>query len=417
MALTSVIPTIGGIEDYADNVKDVYIMNYPEVANVITEIVDGYLSDNEFIAAFEKMGGSAFLIVEDTLHSAIEPTAAPIIYESDGYFSRNSFPTIKQKPGYDDGAAAAVLMALYGCGHYDFFKDTSLKDSQQNDLINEITWDENKKTTIGEVTRTLRRYYGGTYGRTFQTKHASDFNTMIRILENSLYMDSTPVIRIPDGNSYYYGVVSSIYDNDELEEINIVDPRTGTYRKYTLEEFKAMLFKNSYSIVWMSVYDHDTSSQTIESLKSKYPSEKSYFTIDGGKYDGAQQCAGFARYVFHEVKGRMYTESRSPNIMGFGKQLCEIIDHDDNVFEGETLTEQTAKKYLLGISTGAYVRVEDISEYRDPLYPWHSFAVLETSENGIKYYEANVGGYNLIRITDCTWAQLADHYRLLFYVD
>lgn len=67
------------IEDYADNIKDVYIMSYPEGADMITEVVDSYLSDDEFITAFEKMGASAFLIVEETLHNVLEPDAAPII--------------------------------------------------------------------------------------------------------------------------------------------------------------------------------------------------------------------------------------------------------------------------------------------------------------------------------------------------
>lgn len=406
------------IEDYADNIKDIYIMSYPEGADVIAEIVDGYLSDNEFVAAFGEMGGSAFLIVEEALHNVLEPSAAPILYESDTYFSRNSMPTIKQKSGYDDGAAAAVLMALYGCGHYNFYKDASLKDSQQSTLINEMTWNADKKTTIGEVTRTLRRYYSGTYGCTFQTKYTSDFNKMISILTNSLYMDAAPIIRIPAGNSYYYGVVSSIYESseDDAESISIIDPRTGTYQSYTFDEFERLLFPSSQSIVWMSVYDRDNSTQAIEEMKSKYPSGNSYFTIDGGKYDGGEQCAGFARYVFHEVKGRMYTDSRSSNITGFGEQLRTIIDRDDYVFSGEPLTEETAKKYLLGISTGAYVRVEIINS-KNPSYPWHSFAVLETSDNGIKFYEANVGGYDLIRITECTWAEFAQKYRLLFYVD
>lgn len=338
------------------------------------------------------------------------------LYESDTYFSINSIPTVKQKLGYDDGAAAAVLMALYGCGCYDYYKDASLKDSQQNTLINEMTRIANNRTTIGEVTRTLRRYYSGTYGRTFQTKYTSDFNEMIRLLTNGLYMNTAPIIRIPDGNNYYYGVVSSIYrsSEDDSEDISIIDPRTGTCLSYTFDEFKAMLFKDKYSIVWMSVFDHDTSNQTIEDLKIQYPSEKSHYYGDD---DNASQCAGFARYVFNKVKGRTYTSSRPINRTGFGTQLSSSTSIDDGVFSGAGLTAYVARKYLLGLSTGAYVRLEDISEYRNQEYPWHSIAVLETSENGIKYYEANVDGNGLVRIKERTWANFAQNYRLLFYVD
>ncbi len=418
------------IEDYANNVKDVYIMNYPEAADTIAEIVDSYLNDNEFAALYDEMGGSAFLIVEEAIHNALTPDAAPTVYESDGYFSRYSIPTIKQKSGYSDGAAAAVLMALYGCGYCNFPADVSSNDIKQNILISEITWNSNKQTTIGEVTRTLRRYYSGTNGLTFQTKYTSNFNEMIRMLTSSLEKDAAPVLRIPDGNSYYYGVVSSIYDNDELEEVTIIDPREGTSRSYTLDEFKTMLFPNSQSFVWMSVYDRDNSNTAIEKVKSEYPS---YFTQTKGEckdhnvnhpensttckdFDGGWQCAGFARYVFYQVKGRLYSSSiDKANVTGFGERTNPNYLDWDNSFSGKDLNEQTAKQYLQGLPTGTYVRVETP---RTSKYYWHSFAVLDTSDTGITIYQANYGGKCLVKISEYTWSKFAQAFpRILFYVD
>lgn len=400
------------IEDYADNIREIYKMDYPEAADVIDNIVDSYLSDDEFKTAFEKDGCSVFLSVEEMLNNTLEPKAAPAVYECNTYFSIHSIPKIKQKSGYGDGAAAAALMALYGCGYYNFYQDTSLIDSQQSTLIDEIAWDSNKRTTIGEVTRIIRKHYSGSSTHTYQTKYAGSFNSVMNLLKTSFSMDAAPVIRIPDENSYYYGVVSSIYSEDDVETITIIDPRTGTSNEYSFDEFDAKLSPYYYSGIWMSVDVPDKSSQAIENVKKIYP-ENSHFS---GSYDGGEQCAGFARYVFKEVKGRTYTLSRNSNRTGFGTRLSYSTT-DDGVFSGIDITKDTARKCLQGLSTGAYVRVEDVSENRNEAYPWHSFAVLETSENGIKYYEANVDGHNLVKITDCTWSELANHYNLLFYVD
>lgn len=206
--------------------------------------------------------------------------------------------------------------------------------------------------------------------------------------------------------------------------------------KATHDEFEALLFNSSNNVVWMSVFDRDKSAQAIEKVKREYPASdnnKTYFTYNGQrcashinctldvpcnciKIDGGKQCAGFARYVFAEVKGRIYTKCRNSgiSITGFGDQLSVKTESDDNIFSGEDLTAQTAKKYLLGLSIGAYVRVEEIC---DREYPYHSFAVLETSDTGITIYEANTDGHCLVKITSYTWSEFAEKYRLLFYVD
>lgn len=421
------------IEDYADNIKNIYIMNYPEGVDVITDIVDSYLRDYEFVKAFEKMGSSAFLIVEETLQNTFNPIASPMMYQSDTYYSTHSIPNIIQKTGYSDGAAAAVLMALYGCGYYDYFTDKSLKDSQQNSIINKITWDKNNKTTISEVTRVIRNYFSGKYGCTHQTKCTSNFNTMLSLLTTSLEMDGAPIIRIPDGNNYYYAVVSSVYEYEDVQTITIIDSRTGTMHSYTFDEFDELIFPKSNSIVWMSVYAPDKSEGAINNVKTQYP-EGSYFSFSGNEcavhddncdyyggcscknWDGAIQCAGFARYVFHKVKGRLYSSSiDEANVTGFGNRNYNIALGRDKAFDGVSLTANTAKKYLQGLPTGTYVRVE--LKNSSSSYPWHSFSVLETSNTGITVYEANVEGRCLVSINEYTWAQFANKYRLLFYVD
>lgn len=421
------------IEDYANNIKNIYIINYPEAIDVITEIVDNYLKDNEFVKTFEEMGSSAFLVVEEELQNMFEPNVSPMIYQSDTYYSIHSIPSIKQKSGYSDGAAAAVLMALYGCGYFDYFTDTSLKDTQQNAIINKITWDTNNKTTISEVTRTIRNYFSGTYERTYQTRYTSNFNTMLSMLTTSLEMDATPVIRIPDGENYYYGVLSSVYEYEDVQDITVIDSRTGIMCSYTFDEFDELIFPKSNSIVWMSVYAPDESEEAIANVKSQYP-QGSYFSDDGKEcavhdnncdyyggcscknFDGAIQCAGFARYVFNEVKGRAYSSSiGEANVTGFGNRNINIALGRDKAFDGVNLTANTAKKYLQGLPTGAYVRVE--LKNSSSSYPWHSFSVLETSNTGIIVYEANVGGRCLVSINEYTWTQFANKYRLLFYVD
>lgn len=207
-------------------------MIYPEGAEVITEIVDSYLNDNEFAEQYERFGASAFAVVEDEIRKTLDPDAVPAMYASDTYYSMYNIPMIKLQTGYNDGASAAVLMALYSCGRYDFYKDVSSNVSLQNTLISEMKWDSGKKTTIGEITRTLRRYYSSSNG-TYQTKRASSYSDVYMSLVNSLYINAAPVIRIPNGSSYYYAVVSRITDGEDDEYIYIIDPRTGTTKSYT----------------------------------------------------------------------------------------------------------------------------------------------------------------------------------------
>ncbi len=418
------------IDDYADNIKAIYKIDYPEQADVIDGIVDGFLTDSEFIGIFENIGGSAFLIVEDSLRHTLDPDTTPLFGDGDLYYTDNEIPLIKQKSGYDDGAAAAVLMALYGCGKYTYPNSDAFNNARQNALIDEISWDSNNETTIGEITRTMRRYFTGSNGFDFQTKYYTYkyYNDAIRALATGLSMNTAPVVRFSDGNRYYYGVVKQLEFNEGY--IRLIDPRTGTTHDIIFDDFETMI--NNNKGIWMSVYAPDKSEQAIEQVKSEYPAGK-YYTknkdvctyhndfdnpdrITCLEYDGGWQCAGFARYVFKQVKDRTYTSSRNSNITGFGKQNlnAEKIDDDDS-FEGITLTEQSAKKYLQGLPTGTYVRVET-PRTRD--YYWHSFSVLSTSDTDITIYQANYNGNCLVSIVPYTWSDLVKEFpRLLYYVD
>ena len=421
------------INDYADNIRESYKMDHPEAAEAIDNIVDDALSSAEFRAAYEKDGCSVFLSVEETIRHTLYPETSPAMYESNSYFSIYSFPYIKQKPGYNDGAAAAVLMALYGCGYYKKSTD-QLYDTKHSVLIDEINWDSNKETTIGEVTRVIRKYLGSSETHSVQTKYGSSFSEVLNLLEGSLLRNVTPVIRIPEGSGHYYAVVHSSYSEEDVDSIGIVDPRTAEFKSYTYAEFDALLSPYYYSGIWMSVDVPDNSAQAIAALKSEYPSETSYFTQTKGKctdhnvyhpensttckeFDGGWQCAGFARYVFNKVKNRLYTSSISEaNVMGFGNRMSNPRLDDNDSFDGDyELTAQNVKKYLLGLSAGAYIRVRVVGSTSP--YPWHSTAVLETTDDKIKFYDANSDGMETIRIAEWEWNKFASKYRPLFYVD
>lgn len=399
------------INDYADNLREIYKIDYPEAADAIDNIIDDALNDAGFRAAYEKDGCSVFLSVEETLRYTLDPEASPAIYESNTYYSIYSFPKIQSKSGYGDGAAAAALMALYGCGHYNYFTD-KLYDAKQTALIDEIHWDSNKETTIGEITRIIRKYRGSSGTHSFQTKYSSSFSGVLNLLESSLALDATPVIKIPESSGHYYAVVQSIYSEDDVDSITIVDPRTAASKSYTYAEFDALLSPYYYSGIWMSVDVPDNSAQAIAKVKSLY-TEGSHFS---GDYDDGWQCAGFARRVFFEIKGRKYTFCRPLNRTGFGKQLSSATDSDDWVFDGEDLTALSAKKYLLGLSVGTYVRLEVVNS-KNPEYPFHSIAVLETTDDKIIFCDANSDGINTIKYRKLTWSDFAAKYRLLFYVD
>ena len=129
-------------------------------------------------------------------------------------------------------------------------------------------------------------------------------------------------------------------------------------------------------------------------------------------YDDGWQCAGFGRYVYKTVKGRTYTLSRASNITGFGSQLSNPIIRDDGSFSGTPLTADTARKYLQGLSTGAYIRVKTSTG------TLHSVAVLNTSNTGIEVYQANYGENCNVLTSTYTWSEFADEFpHLYFYVD
>lgn len=97
---------------------------------------------------------------------------------------------------------------------------------------------------------------------------------------------------------------------------------------------------------------------------------------------------------------------------GFGNRVDTSRWDGDKSFSGVELTATTAKKYLQGLSTGAYIRLYMGGK------DYHSVAVLSTSDNGIEVYQANLGGKCLVTIKTYTWSEFANAYpQLLFFVD
>lgn len=234
------------------------------------------------------------------------------------------------------------------------------------------------------------------------------FNTADRLIDcisYSLIYDTVPVIQIEDTSllSYYKGtnigthylVVTCV---DTLAEcITVYDPNNNSsyFGRHTIDydEFDNLLIKSG--VIWMSAFVNENRLQGLAKVMAEYPNG-SHFTYNSMacvshpnknhcsnciNYDNSTQCAAFARYVFDNTRSLNYLLDFEDRMTSFGSRTGEALTTDRG-FTGEEIKSYTAKQYLQGLSTGAYVRVFAGST-------GHAISVLETSDDGLTIYHAN----------------------------
>ena len=104
-------------------------------------------------------------------------------------------------------------------------------------------------------------------------------------------------------------------------------------------------------------------------------------------FNGAIQCAGFARKVYYETHGRNVSSLTSKNI---------------------SLTAETAKGLFLNTAQGTYLRTRTKSGVE------HYITIITTSDKGLTVYHANYGGPCLVKYENYTWENFAAAFPYLY---
>ena len=253
------------IESRAANIKSIYKANYPEDADLIDCIVDSIITDDEFIRCFEANEEVAFQIVADALDESLEPKTALYSFGNEMYYSKYSSYPCKQLNNYYDGPAA-VVMALMGSGCIDYTQNKSTLDSYQRDAAKAMGTDDNKKTSIYDITDYLQKKYvekfGPNTGGSFKTKvfNKSNADLILSCIYSSLDSETEPIIEIPDRSVLYShrNETGPLYitvevADDQGQYIVYTDPALdkGTGKSISYDELKALAEKGN---VWMSMY-------------------------------------------------------------------------------------------------------------------------------------------------------------------
>lgn len=119
------------------------------------------------------------------------------------------------------------------------------------------------------------------------------------------------------------------------------------------------------------------------------------------KYDNSSQCVAFAKYIFYNARGYKWSEGET------------IYKNVTNV------TAETAKSALRYTYFGSYVLVANSYGFE------HSFAVLDTTDDGIRIYDANSqrprGNGEVykpcqVRMKTLTWQEFAEQYKTIIKV-
>ncbi len=429
-----------GINDYAENIKTVYKLTYPDEADVIDGIVDAIVSSETFAGIFEEEGREAFLIVEDSLRNALEPSAAPLDEYDNCYYSKYYVNTITQS-GAGKSAAAATLMALIGSG-VSGYSANSLSNVQTE--LNEET---STNMTISQITKVLKKHIPARNGYTVKMMGCvpNKYNTayqLINCISDALYRDTVPVIQIEDTSllDYYNGTnigphYLAVTEVDTLAEcIVVLDPNNDSKYNgsHNIDYADLDILLRKAKVIWVSGFVADKTCSGLEAVMAEYPAG-TYFNNrpdgkactchgwckpgkiynDKGEYctciriDDGTQCVAFARHVFYSVKGRAEKESESNS----------LYKH----YVGETVKDDpvSAKDILSGVSIGTYVRVETTTwDYVNNCYIDHSLSIVDTSDTYITVYQANYGGRCLVTYKQYTWAEFVKNFqKIYFYVE
>lgn len=407
------------INDYAENIKTVYKLTYPNEADVIDGIVDAIVSSETFAGIFEEEGKSAFLIVEDSLRNALEPSAAPLDQNDECYYSKYSVSTITQSD-YGTSAAAATLMALIGSG-VSGYNNTSLSTVQ-----NELNEETSTTMTISKITKVLKKHIPDRNGYTVKMVGCvpNKYNTayeLISRISDALVRDTVPIIQIEDTSllDYYKGKnvgtqYLAVTEVDTLAQcIVVLDPnKNSDYNgSHNIDYDDLDILLRKAKVIWMSGFVADKTCSGLEAVMAEYPAGSSYFNHT---YENAYQCAAFARYVYENLRGLSYLDVLDHRIQGFGGRNYSETLASDRCYYGKEFNEEPAKQNLMGLPSGTYVRVDYIPNVR----VGHAFSIVETTNNDITIYHANYFSPNKVSLDTWTWEEFDEKFdKLNFYVD
>lgn len=403
-----------GIDDFAASIKTQYKLEYPDQAEIIDAIVDAIASNEVFIEMFDDQGESAFQIIEDSLREVLEPSVSLCDSTDELYFSKYNVSPIKQESS-SKNAAAATLMALIGSGVSGYTQTTinnQFNADTSSQTINKITnllksKIPNKSDTVGVRTRAFT-----TAG------YGSDW--LIDCIGDSLVGDKVPVIQISNASNlrwYKNGETGTRYlvatCVDTLAEcVTFYDPDSSHFGTHYLDYDEIYDLMEKEKVIWVSAYDEDRGASGLARVMAEYP-HWSNFTRTGGEctehssltscgyFDSGWQCAGFARYVFYNVKGRKYSASSA-----YKREINENIN------------ATTAKQRLYGLSLGTYVRLDTAKTiYANPYesLTGHSIAIIRTTSNDITLAQANYGGKCKVSYVTYTWADFAARFPTLYF--
>lgn len=412
-----------GIEDYAENTKTAFKLTYPEQEDVIDEIVDAIVSNDTFISIFEDDARAVFRIVEDSLRDALEPLPQPIAETDEIFYSKYNLTPIKQRNS-DYNAAAATLMALVGSGVSEYIGKNT--DTMQRNIYSNFNTNPQSGEVIRDITYLMWQKVPSTAGYAFQTNAfvttaANAFDNMLTRLKGSLSCDGIPIIKIDDTKylDYYKGtslknkflVVTQV---DILGEcVTVYDPNDDSrYFGDHVIDFDRLefLFKKS-SVFWISGLAYDRAQAGLANVIKEYPAG-TYFneskteactchswcneesSCSCTKYDGSSQCAGFARWVYFNVRGIVPSN--------VNRTYCNYKS---------TRTDE-GKNILKGLSACAYVRVTTN-------YTWnHSVSVISTSSSGIVIYHANWDSPCKVTYEYLSWTEFSNRFpKIEYYID
>ena len=272
------------ISDCASHIKNVYKSDYPENADIIDEIVDTLSASDVFIDIFECEGATAFQIIEDSLHDALDPSVKPFMQTDDLYTTKYTVPKIQQIYTNYCGPASTV-MALIGSGspNHKYTTNTSVTNGWQTYLATGNNGNDNnnnlqtgsKGTNISNITKVMNNNIPSVNGYTYKTKAFTykTYNKALDFIEISLVMDAVPIIRVEDTSllKYYKGETFSHYVvitavDFNAESITLIDPHYdnkyfGTHQ-ISFDEFN--YFAENSNDLWISTYTKVSSNNEFE---------------------------------------------------------------------------------------------------------------------------------------------------------
>ncbi len=248
---------------------------------MIDEIVDCLSADEEFIYIFEQEGMAAFQIIEDSLHDALDPIAAPAGWDNDEYYyTQNKITPVRQAENNFCGVAS-IIMALIGGGYmknsdyiedlqYEYAADFKIYDETKNEPV------KDEGVSIKNMTEFLQNKFPvDTLKRTYKRKAFTRFATdkIGYYLAEALLCDKVPIIRVhaPRKLSYYpnnysgghYIIVEGV--DFYLGEVYVIDPHYSDdyFGRHTITFDELKSLPDTSSDLWVCTYTRSSDHEYI----------------------------------------------------------------------------------------------------------------------------------------------------------